>query len=99
MSTGVSLANKGIVIGSFVGRNYNKILMKTGKLANNIRVTKKRFGSGVDRMFQSSDSAFCHFIDRLNLFGKSVEFNILFLGPLPGIRFTCIHDNIKVLVP
>ena len=27
----VFLANKGIVIGSFVGRNYNKILMETGK--------------------------------------------------------------------
>ena len=28
----VSLANKGIIIGCFVGRNYNKILMETGKL-------------------------------------------------------------------
>ena len=37
--------------------------------------------------------------DRLHLFGKSVELYIFFLGPLPGIRFTCIHDNIKVLVP
>ena len=37
----VSLANKGIVIGCFVGRNYNKILMETGKLTDNIRVTKK----------------------------------------------------------
>ena len=36
----VSLANKGIVIGCFVGRNYNKILMETGKLTGNIRVTK-----------------------------------------------------------
>ena len=95
----VSLANKGIVIGCFVGRNYNKILMETGKLTGNIRVTKNGLGSGVDRMFQSSDSAFYHFTDRLNPFGKSVEFDILFLGPLPGIRFTCIHDDIKVLVP
>ena len=97
----VSLANKGIVIGCFVGRNYNKILMETriSKLTDNIRVTKNGLGSGVDRMFQSSDSAFYHFTDRLNPFGKSVEFDILFLGPLPGIRFTCIHDNIKVLVP
>ena len=31
----VSLANKGIVIGCFVGRNYNKILMETGKLTDN----------------------------------------------------------------
>ena len=95
----VSLANKGIVIGCFVGRNYNKILMETGKLTDNIRVTKNGLGSGVDRMFQSSDSAFYHFTDRLNPFGKSVELDILFLGPLPGICVTCIHDNIKVLVP
>ena len=95
----VSLANKGIVTGCFVSRNYNKILMETGKLTGNLRVTKNGLESGDDKMFQSSDSAFYHFIDRLNPFGKSVEFNILFLGPLPGIRFTCIHDNIKVLVP
>ena len=36
----LSLANKGIVIGCFVGRNYNKILMETGKFTENIRVTK-----------------------------------------------------------
>ena len=83
----VSLASKGIVIGCFVGRNYNKILMETGKLTDNIRVTKNGLGSGVDRMFQSSDSAFYHFTDRLNPFGKSVELDILFLGPLPGICF------------
>ena len=47
----VSLANKGIV-GCFFGRNYNKILMETGKLTDNIRVTKNGLGSGVDRMFQ-----------------------------------------------
>ena len=41
----VSLANKGIVIGRFVGRNYNKILMETGKLTDNIRVTKNGLGS------------------------------------------------------
>ena len=92
----VSLANKGIVIGCFVSRNYNKILMETGKLTGNIRVTRNGLGSGVDRMFQSSDSAFPHLTDRLNPFGKSVEFDILFLGPLPGIRLICINDNIKV---
>ena len=78
----VSLANKGLVIWSFVGRNYNKIEMKTGKLTDNIRVTKNGLGSGVDRMFQSSDSAFYHFTDRLNPFGKSVEFGILFFWPI-----------------
>ena len=92
-------AHKGIVIGSFVGRNYNKILMETGKFMDNIRVTKNGLGYGVDRMFKSSDSAFNHISNRLNPFGKSVDFDILFLGPLPGIYFTCIHDYIKVLVP
>ena len=50
----VFLANKGIVIGSFVGRNYNKILMETEKFMDNIRVMKSGLGSGVDRMFKSS---------------------------------------------
>ena len=95
----VFLANKGIVIGGFVGGNYNKIPMETGKFMDNIRVTKNGLVSGVDRMFKSSDSAFNHIPNRLNPFGKSVELNILFLGPLSGIYFTCIHDNIKVLVP
>ena len=95
----VSLANKCIVIRCFVSRNYNKILMETGKLTDNIRVKKNGIGSGVDRMFKSSDSAFYHITDRLNPFGKSAELDILFLCPLPGIRFTCINDNIKVLVP
>ena len=76
----VSLVNKGMIIWCFVGRNYNKILMETGKLTDNIRVTKNGIGSGVDRMFQSSDSAFYHFTDRLNPFGKCVEFDILFVG-------------------
>ena len=91
----VSLANKGIVIGCFVGRNYNKILMETGKLTDNIRVTKNGLGSGVDRMFQSSDSAFYHFTDQINPFGKSVEFDILLSGPLkmrqvPWILGLCV---------
>ena len=95
----VSLANKGIVVRCFVGRNDSKILMETVKLFDNIRVTTNGLGSGVDRMFKSSYSAFYHITDWLNPFGKSVEFDIYFLGPLPGIRFTCIHDNTKVLVP
>ena len=56
----VFLANKCIVIAGFVGRNYNKILMETGKFMDNIRVTKNGLVSGVDRMFKSSDSAFNH---------------------------------------
>ena len=73
----VFLANKGVVIGSFVGRNYNKILIVTAKLMDNISVTKNGLGSGVDRMFNSSDPAFNHIIYRLNPLGKSVEFEIL----------------------
>ena len=60
----VFLANKGIVIGSFVDRNYNTILMETGKSMDNIMVTKNGLGSGVDRMFQSSDSSFNHITNR-----------------------------------
>ena len=36
----VFLANKCIVIGCFVDRNYDTISMETGKLSANIRVTK-----------------------------------------------------------
>ena len=72
----VFLANKGIVIGCFVGRNYNKILMETRKLTDIIRVTKNGLGSGVDRMFQSSDSAFYHFRIRI-IPGISKWFNIV----------------------
>ena len=36
----VSLADKGIVVRCFVCRNYDKVLMETGKLCGNIRVTK-----------------------------------------------------------
>ena len=67
------LANKGLVIGCFVGRNYNKILMETGKPMDNIRVTKNGLGSGVARMFKLSDSAFYHISDRLNAFGIIVR--------------------------
>ena len=67
----VSLANKGIVIGCFVGRNYNKILMETGKLTDNIRVTKNGLGSGVDRMFQSKYSmSFIRYFLILNFIRK-----------------------------
>ena len=36
----VSLADKGIVVRCFVCRNYDKVLIETGKLCDNIRVTK-----------------------------------------------------------
>ena len=70
-----SLVDKCIVVRCFVCRNYDKILMETGKLCNNIRVTKNGLVSGVDRMFKSS--AFKHITDRLNPLKKSVEFDIL----------------------
>ena len=94
----VSLANKGIVIGCFVGRNCNKILMETGKLTDIIRVTKNGLGSGVDRRFQSSDPAFYHFADRLNPFGKSVEFDILFLGPLKLFSIGCTASFFDLII-
>ena len=47
----VFLANKGIlvVIRYFVGRNYDKILMETGKLLGIIRVTKNVFTEWLNR--------------------------------------------------
>ena len=51
----VSLADKGVVVGCFVCRTYDKVLMETGELCVTIRVTKNGLVSGVDRM---SDSAF-----------------------------------------
>ena len=97
----VSLADKGIVVRCFVCRNYDKVPMETGKLCDNIRVTKNGLvsRSGVERMFKSSDSAFNHIPNPLNPFRKSVEFDILFLRPTSGVRFACIHDNVEVLVP
>ena len=44
--------------------------------------------SGVDRAFKSSTSAFQMIGDRLNPLGKSVDFDILFLGPPSGILLT-----------
>ena len=90
----VSLADKGIVVRCFVCRNYDEVLMETGKLCENIRVIKSGLVSGVDRMFKSSDSAFKHITDRLNPLKKSVEFDIFFLRPPSGVRFACIHDNV-----
>ena len=37
---------------------YDKILIETGKLCDNIRVIKHGLMSGVDGIFMSSDSAF-----------------------------------------
>ena len=69
-----------------------------GKLCDNIMVTKNGLVPGIDRMFKSSDYAFEYITDRLNLLRTSVEFDIIFLRPPPGVRFICVND-IKVLVP
>ena len=69
----VYLADKGIVVRCFLCRNYDKVLMETGKFFDNIRVIKNGLVSGVDKMFKSSDSAFKHFTDRLNPLRKSVD--------------------------
>ena len=89
----LSLADKDIVVRCFVCRNYDEVLMETGKFCDNIRVIKNGLVSGVDKMFKSSDSAFKPIADRLNPLRKSVEFDIFFL------RLPCIHDNVEVLVP
>ena len=84
----VFLANKGIVIGSFVGRNYNKILMETGMFMDNIRVTKNGLGSGVDRMFKSLDSAFNNITNGLNPFIKT---SLLFCFPSLKMHMLCLN--------
>ena len=91
--------HKCIVVRSFVCRNYDKVLMETGKFSDNLRVTENGLVSGVDRAFQSSNSMFQNIGDRLNPLGKSVDFDILFLGPTSGILLTRVHDDIKILMP
>ena len=54
----MSLADKCIVVGCFVCGEYDKILMETGKLSDNIRVNENGLVSAVDRVLMSSNSAF-----------------------------------------
>ena len=54
----ILLADNGIVVRSFVCRNYDKVLIETGKFSDNLRVTENGLVSGVDRAFKSSNSAF-----------------------------------------
>ena len=84
---------------SFVFRNYDKVLMETGKLSGNLRVTENRLVSGIDRALKLSNSTFQKIGDQLKPFRKSVNFDILFLGPTSGILLTRVHDDIKILVP
>ena len=73
--------------------------METGKFSDNLRITENGLVSGVDRAFKSSNSTFQNIGDRLNALGKSVDFDILFLGPPSGILLTRVHDDIKILMP
>ena len=82
----ITLADKCIVVRSFACRNYDKVFVETGKFSDNLRVTENGLVSGVDRAFKSSNSTFQNICDRLNPLGKSVELDILFLGPPSGIQ-------------
>ena len=73
--------------------------METGKFSDNLRVTENGLVSGVDRAFKSSNSTFQNIGDRLSQLGKSVDFDILFIGPPSGILLTRVHDDIKILMP
>ena len=72
----ILLADKCIVVKSFVCKNYDKVLMETGKFSDNLRVTENGLVSGVDRTFMSSNSTFQNIGDRLNPLGKSADFDI-----------------------
>ena len=49
--------------------------------------------------FSRPNSTFQNIDDRLYQLGKSVDFDILFLGPPSCILLTRIHDDFKILVP
>ena len=89
----ILLSDKCIVVRGFVCRNYDKVLMETGTFSDNFRVTENGLVSGVDRAFKSSNSTFQNIGDRLNPLRKSVDFDILFLGPPSGILLTRVHDD------
>ena len=57
-------ADKCIVVRGFVRRNYDTILMDTGKFSDNLRFTENGLVSGVDRAFKSSNSTFQRIGDR-----------------------------------
>ena len=96
----VFLLNKGICVRCFVCRN-DKLWQSSygdGKVLYYINITENWFVTSVDRTRKSLDSAFQYITDRLNPLEKGVEFDILFLGPSPSIRFICVQDNTKALV-
>ena len=69
----ILLADKCIVVRSFICRNYDKVLMETGNPSDNLRVTENGLVSGVDRAFKSSNSTFQNIGDRLNPLGVSTS--------------------------
>ena len=96
---GILIVDKCIVVRNFVCRNYDKVLMETGKFSSNLKVTENGLVSGVGKAFKPSNSKFQKIGGRLNPLGKSVDFDILFLGPLSGILLTRVHGDINILVP
>ena len=91
----IILADKCIVVRSFVRRNYDKVLMETGKFSDNLRVTEDGLVSGVDRAFKSSNPTFQNIGDRLNPLGKSVDFERLAYSSHASmmiLKFWC-HEN------
>ena len=90
----ILFADKCIVVRSFVCRNYDKVLMETGRFSDNLRVTENGLVSGVDRAFKSSNSTFQNIGYQLNPLGKSVDFDILFLGPPSGILLRLLTRHI-----
>ena len=88
----IPLADKCIVVRSFICRNCDKVLMKMRMFSDKIRV-KEKGQSVVDRVLKSSNSTFQNNSNRLNPLGKSVvEVDILFLSPPSGILFTRVYD-------
>ena len=76
----ILLADKCIVVRSFVCRNYDKVLMETGKFSDNRRVTENGLVSGVDRAFK------CFFL--------SVFFKFIFcMSIMCYFRFISFHHR------
>ena len=69
----IPLANKCIVVRSFVRRKYDKGLMKTGKFSDNLRLTENGLVSGVDRVFKSSNYTFQNISDQLKASAHSFK--------------------------
>ena len=63
----IPLADKCIVFRSIVRRNYDKVLIETGKFSDNQRVTENGLVSGVERVFKLSKSTFQNIGDRLKV--------------------------------